>query len=208
MADGETPGQRWRRLRWRMRGAWLWPTFAGAVVADAALLHLLPVAGDDGPTPFGALLLAGFLNLAVVAAVAPLAGRVLRARRPQLPREVATDRAGTAALAVAAAGVLALGLAHRPAVQAADDDFAEQAAQARRFVLSQAPPQFHAGLEHMDTWKQGPDLYRTCVPGPDPRRAFCMIVSTAQTPPGVVRDPDQRPNSRVAGPENPGRSAG
>jgi hypothetical protein len=57
----------------------------------------------------------------------------------------------------------------------------------------------------MDTWKQGPDLYRTCVPGPNPRRAFCVIVDMRLQPPHVIRDTDQSPNSVLAGPDNPGR---
>ena len=34
------------RLRWRQRGAWLWPTFAVLTVVDGFLLHALPAAGS------------------------------------------------------------------------------------------------------------------------------------------------------------------
>jgi hypothetical protein len=197
-----------RRLRWRLRGATMWPAFALAVALDAALLHLLPIAGDRGPAAFPAVLLAGVFNLAVVAAGAPLAGRWLRRRRPALPRVVADDRAGTALLGLLAVALAAIGLAHRPAVLAAEQDFAVQAASARTFVLHQAPDQYRRNVAAMDTWKQGPDIYRTCVPGPDPRRAYCVIVTTDQHPPGITRDPDQRPNATVAGPDNPGRQGG
>ncbi len=55
---GEERRDRVRRLRWRLRGAVLWPTFAVLTVADGVLLHLLPIAGDViGLVP--ALLLAG-----------------------------------------------------------------------------------------------------------------------------------------------------
>ena len=64
---------------------------------------------------------------------------------------------------------------------------------------------FRGNVGRMDTWKQGPHLYRTCVPGPDPRRSFCVIVDTGRHPPTVIRDPDQSPNSVLAGPDNPGR---
>src|SRR5213076_1553554 len=74
------------RLRWRLRGAWMWPAFVALTVADALLLHQLPIA-TDGVDVVPALLLAGFLNLVVVAVAAPLAGRLLRRRRPDLPRE-------------------------------------------------------------------------------------------------------------------------
>ncbi|HWI73270.1 MAG TPA: hypothetical protein VNT55_15040, partial [Baekduia sp.] len=64
-----------RRLRWRMRGATLWPAFAVAVVADGVLLNELPISGDGGPGLFAAVILAGFANLIVIAVLAPLAGR-------------------------------------------------------------------------------------------------------------------------------------
>ena len=199
----------WRsRLRWRMRGAWQWPAFAVALVVDTVLLSRLPIAGDQGPDPFPALLLAGFFNLIVVAVGAPLAGAWLRRRRRTLPKVVADDRAGTVLLVGLAGVLLVLGLAHRPAVREERDAVTAQARQARAFVLAQAPRPFRANVDRMDTWKQGPGLYRTCVPGPDPRRDFCVLVTTDQSPPGVTRDPDQRPNATVAGPDNPGRQPG
>ncbi|HEV3229065.1 MAG TPA: hypothetical protein VGY97_06295 [Solirubrobacteraceae bacterium] len=104
---------RWRRLRWRLRGAWQWPTFAAFVVLDSVSLHFLPVTGSGSrPSPAAALLLAGFLNLAAVGVLAPLAGRVLRRARPDLPRVVANDYAGTALVLAAGVLVLALGLTH------------------------------------------------------------------------------------------------
>ena len=46
--------------------------------------------------------------------------------------------------------------------------------------------------------RTGDDLYRTCIAGRDPRHAWCVFVNTDQSPPGVTRDPDQRPNAAVA----------
>src|SRR3954447_6290737 len=92
------------RLRWRLRGAMLWPAFMAAVVIEAVLLDRLPVSGADGPGLFAALLLAGFANLFVVAVAAPLAGRWLRRRRPGMTPVIATDRAGE--VLVAAGGAL------------------------------------------------------------------------------------------------------
>jgi hypothetical protein len=180
-----------------LRGAKLWPTFVVAVTADALLLQLLPVAGDRGPGLFAALLLAGFANLVLVAVGAPLAGRWLRSRRRAVPSVVAADRAGTALLVAGFVLVLALGLAHHTVVRAANDDLAAQAASARRYVISQAPREFQANVNHLNTWKQAPDLYRTCVAGTHPGRAFCVFVNTDQSPPGVTRDPDERPNAAV-----------
>jgi hypothetical protein len=185
------------RLRWRLRGAMLWPAFVAAVVVQALLLDLLPIAGDDGPGLFAAVLLAGFVNLFVVAVAAPLAGGWLRRRRPGMPSEIATDRAGAALLAAVCVAIAGLGLLHHSSVQDARDDLGAQAASARRFVISQAPREYQANADHMDTVKQGDDLYRTCVAGNDPDRAFCVFVNTDQSPPGVTRDPDQRPNRDV-----------
>ena len=193
-----------RRLRWRMRGALQWPAFALLTVLDAVVLHVLPIAGDSIEL-LSAFLLAGFLNLIVVAVVAPLAGLALRSRRRSLPKVVADDYAGTALLCVVTLALLAAGIAHRPAVNAARDDFAAQAAAVRRYVHSQAPAQYVRRLDSMDTWKQGPDLYRTCVPGDDPDRHFCLFADTAGHTVGLRRDPDQQPNARLAGPDNPGR---
>jgi hypothetical protein len=196
----------WRsRLRWRWRGAMQWPTFVAALAADALLLELLPIGGDRGPGALAAVLLAGFLNLIVVAVGARLAGRWLHRRRPDLPRVVADDRAGTALLVAAAGAVALLGVAHRPALIAARSDAVAEQQAARTYFLHQAPPQFAANVDRLDTWKQSDDLYRTCIPGPNPERALCVIVTTDQSPPGITRDPDHRPNATVAGPDNPGR---
>jgi hypothetical protein len=186
------------RLRWRLRGAMLWPAFVAAVVIQALLLELLPIAGDDGPGLFAAVLLAGFLSLFVVAVAAPLAGRWLRRHRPGMPSEIATDRAGAVLLAAGCVVVVVLGLLHHSSVSAARADLSAQAASARRFVISQAPREFQANANHLNTVKLKDDLYRTCVAGEHPDRAFCVFVNTDQSPPGVTRDADQRPNAAVA----------
>jgi len=193
------------RLRWRLRAATMWPAFLLAVVADTVLLRLLPISGDQAPDVFAAALLAFFFNLVAVAAGAPIAGRLLRRRRPGLPRVIADDRAGTALVGAITLALLAIGLAHRPALRAEGREFDQQAASAREFVLERAPARFRANVDHMNTWKQGPDLYRTCTPGPNPRRDFCVIVDMRLRPPHVVRDTDQSPNAVLAGPDNPGR---
>jgi hypothetical protein len=195
----------WTRLRWRLRGATMWPAFGLALVADALLLRLLPISGDGAPDVFAAALLAFFFNLVAVAVGAPLAGRLVRRRWPALPRVVADDRAGTALIAALSAALLAIGLAHRPAMQAQAHDFDVQAAAARTFVLEHAPGRFRANVDHMDTWKQAERLYRTCVRGPNDRRAYCVFVDTDPHPPRVIRDRDESPNSVLSGPDNPGR---
>src|SRR5262249_7688145 len=155
----------------------------------ALLLQLLPVAGDGGPGLFAAVLLVGFPNLAIVAVVAPLAGLWLRARPPAMPAGGAPHRAGAGPLPAGAR----VRRAPRPRPPAArpHGDLAIQAASARRFVINQAPREFQDNVDHLNTWKQAADLYRTCVAGDDPTRAFCVFVNTDQSPPGVTRDPDE-----------------
>src|SRR3712207_5596397 len=87
----------WRaRLRWRMRGAWLWPTFLVLTLLGGAVLHLLPPYDGAPRNLLAGVLLAVFANLFCVAAVTPLVARWLRRRRPDLPRSIAQNYAGTA----------------------------------------------------------------------------------------------------------------
>ena len=185
---------RWTRLRWRLRGAWLWPVFGLLTLAGGILLHVLPVwgLGPDGIVP--GILLAGFINLIVVAILAPLAGRLLRRRRPDLPRSIAADYAGTGLLAATFVALLAAGVANHGEVAAEKQARAQQYVAVARYVSAQAP-QYHRRLAEADTMRLEADVYRTCVPGDDPKRWLCLFVNTEQEPPGVTRDPDAAPNS-------------
>lgn len=196
----------WRaRLRWRLRGAWQAPTFVVLTLVEAVLLNRLPISGDSGSHVVGAFLLCGFFNLTIVALLAPLLARMLQGRtRADVPRSVAQDRAATALMCALALGLLSLGIAHRPSVSAANDDYAAQLGAVRQYVAHQAPPQYRAGIGAEEVWKQKDGFYRTCVPGPDPRRSLCLFVETDGVP-TVTLDPDQQSNSRIAGPDNPGR---
>jgi len=183
-----------RRLRWRMRGAWQWPAFAVLTVVDAVLLTRLPFY-DEGPGSLVAgLLVATFFNLLAVAVVGPLLGLRLRRRRPDLPRLIASDYASTAVLALICAALLAGGLAHRPAVAAERADLAAVVAGTHDYVV-RSSPEYREGLAGMDAMRVEDDLYRSCVPGPDPRRWLCLFVSTDQSPPGITEDPDRAPNA-------------
>lgn len=184
----------WSRLRWRMRGAWQWPAFLVLTGADGVVLNELPFyeGGPGGLVP--GVLLAGFANLFCVAVLAPLLGRAVRALRPDLPRAIAANYAGTALLLGLTAGLVAGGLAHRPAVRAEEEDRRAQTAAVRAYVRAHAR-EFELGLSAADTLRVEDELYRTCVPGPDPKRPLCVFVSTGRRPAGLRVDHDRAPNS-------------
>jgi hypothetical protein len=183
------------RLRWRLRGAWLWPAFAVLTLVDGALIATLPPYDGAPEDIVGATLVAGFLNLFAVAVAAPFGGWVVRHRRPDLPRMIATNYAGTALLAIICLALFAAGMAHRPAIAARDDDRAAVAAAVHGYVTTQAA-EWAPGLDGVDAAQLAPEVYRACVPGADPRRALCLIVDTDQRPAGVTRDGSMVPNVR------------
>ena len=182
-----------RRLRWRLRGAWMWPSFLVLTLVDGVLLVVLPPYEGGPPELFPAVILALFVNLLTVAVVAPLTGLWVRRVRPDLPRFVATDYAGAGLLAGFCAVLVVAGFAHRSA-HAAEEARQQAVARAMHdYVISNAP-QYHEGLDHIDALRLEPDRYRVCVPSPDGRRALCLLVRTGQSPPGIQVDTDQEPN--------------
>jgi hypothetical protein len=207
MAAERAPLAVWRtRLRWRLSGAWQWPAFAVFTVVDAVILARLPYSGGRGDL-VGCLLGAGFLNLIAVLVIGRPGGWLLRRRWAHLPREVAADRVGSLAI-VALCGVLvAGGIAHRPALRANDSALATAVREATVFAAHRAPARY-LPLHGWDTWQQAPDVFRTCFPGPDPKRDFCVVVRTDEAVPIKRVDADQRPNATIAGPDNPGRQGG
>ncbi len=172
----------------------MWPAFAVCLIADTVLLYRLPVSGSSSSLG-DAFVVSGFINLAAVAVLGPLLSVALRRRRPDLPRVIARDHAGTAALLVGTVAVLVAGLLHRPAVLVAERSFAAQGAALRRYVDADAPA-YRPNLSRADSVQLDPSLYRTCVPTGDPARALCLFIDTSRSPPSVRRDPDTDPNSR------------
>jgi hypothetical protein len=197
----------WRsRLRWRLSGAWQWPTFTILTAVNAVVLARLPFSGGRANL-LGCLLAAGLLNLIVIAVVPRMGGWLVRRRRPHLPREVAADQAGTVGLVALCVVLIVGGLLHRPTLTANDDMAATVIRESRVFAAHRAPARY-LPLHGSDTVQQGPHLFRTCYSGPDPRRDFCVFIRTDE--PALIKrvDPDQRPNATIAGPDNPGHADG
>jgi hypothetical protein len=186
-----------RRIRWRLRGAWMWPAFAVLTVIDTVLLRVLPLSGDDGTDPVPAFLLAGSLNVVAIAVGGALGGWVLRRRRPDLPKVVADDYAGTAAVLAVTLVFLVVGLAQVPGRRAHRADVAAQAAAARAYVDAQAPA-YRDGLSAADTLQIDEELYRTCIPGPGRDRPLCLYIDTSGRPATPRRDPSSASNAQLA----------
>jgi hypothetical protein len=183
---------RWRRLRWRLRGAWQWPAFIVLTLVDIVLVARLPFQGE-GADAMGAFLVAGFFNLIAVAVLAPVFGWLLRKRRRDLPFMIARDYAGAVLLVAITAGILTGGLIHRSALIEERADEAAVLLAVHAYVMHEAP-RFADGP--VDSIRLETDHYRACVTGSD-RLPLCLFVNTDQSPAGVVRDPSREPNSQL-----------
>lgn len=186
------------RLRWRLRGATLWPLFALLTVTDAVLLLVLPIAGTGTPLIQG-LLLAMFFNLVAVAGLGRLVGWWLRRRRPEVPRVVAEDRAGSALLCAVTLALITGGIIHVPEAGDAERAVRAQQGAAEAYVRAHGQAPHRANLGAMDTEQHSPEFFRTCVPG-DPATdvaALCLLIDTSVDPPRVVVDRDRSPNRHL-----------
>jgi hypothetical protein len=185
---------RWRRLRWRLRGAWQWPAFVVLTVVDVILVARLPFQGE-GADAMGAFLVAGFFNLIAVAVLAPVFGWLLRKRRRDLPFMIARDYAGAVLLVAITAGLVTGGLIHRAALIEERADERAVSAAVQHYVAANEPA-FMAGLGAIDSLRLETDHYRACVMGTE-RLPLCLFINTDQSPAGVVRDPSREPNSML-----------
>ena len=198
----------WRtRLRWRLSGAWQWPAFAVLVVVDTIVLSRLPFAGGRSSL-LGSLLAAGLLNVIVIAVVPRVGVWASAIRRPDLPREIAADRAGAFGIAGVVRGAAdRRGRAPRRAARQRPRR-GRRGRAARVFAAHRAPARY-LPLHGEDTWRPGRDVFRTCWQGPGRRqRDFCVIVRMDEASPIKRVDADQRPNATIAGADNPGRIGG
>lgn len=188
----------WHRLRWRFRGAWMWPVFTVVTLGEGVLLWRLPPVGT-GLNLIEGVLLATFGNLVLIAALAPwLARRLLARRRPQpdeTEREVVTDRVATGLLVAGVFGCLASGLAARPTVVVETEAREENAEAVRDFVLASGSDELVRNIETANTVRLSEGYFRTCIARDDRERFFCVFVDTDREPPEVVKDPSAEPNT-------------
>jgi hypothetical protein len=165
------------RMRWRRRGAWMWPSFVALTIADACVMHALPLEGDSQAF-VPALIFAGFWNFIAVVVVAHPVGALVRRVRRDLPRFVARDYAGTWLVIVTAAAVVAAGVVNHATVTSDSAAMRDAEARAVAWIGYRAPPPFRAELKRATTFTiQTGTLYRTCVPSTGGHRTYCVIVN-------------------------------
>jgi hypothetical protein len=166
------------RVRWRRRGAWLWPAFIAATVADGLIGHLLPPAGESQRL-VSALLIGLVLNLIAVILLSHPIGALMRRARGDLPMVVARDYGGTIVLFAVAGALLLAGLFHRASVMADQRAFRDATVRAQAFIGDRAPAEFRANTGAASTFAiQEGSIYRVCVPSTDRRHTYCVIVNT------------------------------
>lgn len=166
------------RWRWRRRGAWLWPTFVGVTALDAVTVHLLPFMGD-AQSLAGGLMAGLMINLLVVVLLARPLGAVARRLRGDMPRSVAANYGGTAALIAVPFLLLLAGWLHRPAIQDQQRMMDDAITRAIAYIGDRAPAAFRVNVTHTSTYAIQPgSVYRTCVPNVAGTRTYCVIVNT------------------------------
>jgi hypothetical protein len=167
------------RVRWRHRGAWLWPMFAVLALADGVIGHALPVSGRAQDV-VGGVLVGLVINLVMVVLLSRPLGALLRRGRRDLPVGVARNYAGTVCLILVTAGFVAAGLANRSDIHSDDVGFRDALVRAEAFIGDRAPAEFRRNATHADVYTIQPgSIYRTCVPNATRTRTYCVVVRRA-----------------------------
>jgi hypothetical protein len=183
------------RLRWRLHGAWMWPSFVVLTLLDGVIVHWRPLAGDS-ESPVGGWLIGVFLSLVGFVVLAPLIGVVLRRLRGDMPKIVARDYAGTIVTATVTAILLAAGLAHHASVTADQRTLEDATARAEAFIGTHAPEGFQTNLRSVSTYViQAGVMYRTCVSNTAQTKTYCVIVRPKMPFADSVRFAGYEPNS-------------
>lgn len=167
--------------------------YGAAVLGDGVLVHVLPISGDRTPL-VGGLLLAGVLNLLVVALLGPAAGSLIRRLRGDLPVVVARDYAGRGLIVLLGGCLALLGIDNSGWADAERRALRQQAFAVHAYVETQAPAAYRGQMDRARTRVVDAHLFRTCVPDGKGGPWLCVFVDTTQQPPGVSLDPSRSPN--------------
>ena len=188
------------RIRWRLRGAWMWPTFIAITLLDGLIMWRLPPIGT-GVDPIPAVLIATFGNLVLVGAIAPwLAHRIWKRRPaaevgapPRAQLEVLTDRIGTGLLLATVVVVVAAGLAAKPLV-VVETKARERAADALSRHVAAGSAELQRNLDASNTRRLADGYFRTCIPHDDRNGWTCFFVDVRRSRATVIQDPSAIPN--------------
>jgi hypothetical protein len=191
------------RMRWRLRGAWMWPSFMALTLLDGFLLHELPPV-QEGIDLIPGILLATFGNLVLIGAIAPWLARRMWRRRPaaepgappKAQLEVLSDRIGTGLLVASVFGILAAGLAARPTVVVETEERERAADTLRGFVSAHGDDELRRNLEASDTARLADGYYRSCIPDDERERWTCFFLDSRGEETTLIRDPSALPNKR------------
>jgi hypothetical protein len=173
----------------------MWPVFVTATVADAAIGHALPPAGD-AESLAGAAVVALFLNLIAVILLSRPLSSMLRRRRKDLPQIVARDYGGTTAVAAVSLALLAAGLIHHSTVMSDQSAQRDAVTRAVAWIGDRAPTEFRRHLIYVSTFVIEPGrIFRECVPSATHARTYCVIVDERQPFARSIRFSGYEPNS-------------
>jgi hypothetical protein len=183
------------RIRWRRRGAWMWPLFLPLSVLDGVIGTSLPPAGD-GWNFVGATLFGVFINLMAIVVLSVPLRFGLRLVRRDLPKVVATDYAGTFTMGAIAAVLLVAGVAHQARVQSDQRAMADAIKRAQAYIGAHAPTEFEANVAHVSTYTiQDGSVYRMCVPNLAGTRNYCVAVRESRPFASSVRPAGSESNA-------------
>ncbi|HLI61685.1 MAG TPA: hypothetical protein VKV21_18665 [Solirubrobacteraceae bacterium] len=188
------------RMRWRLLGAWMWPTFVVLAAADGVIGHLLPAAGASD-TVLGGIVLGLVLNLLCVVVLGPLLGRVLRLRRPDLPAAIARNYAGTACIVLVTVGFATLGALHHAEIVRDRAALRDAVVRAAAWIGDHAPARFRADAGTLDSYVLlAGSVYRECASasgGGEPRY-YCVVVDERRSGPDAVHPAGSESNETLS----------
>jgi hypothetical protein len=165
------------RLRWRLSGAWLWPSYFVLTLADAAIVHHLPLSGDTEPL-VGGWLLGAVLSLIGIAFLGGVLGRGVRRLRPDMPKAVARNYAGALITLAITLVLLGGGIVHHGVIVGDRAALQDAVARATRYIDDHAPAEFQNNLRALVTYQvQDRVIYRSCVPDLAGNRQYCVVVN-------------------------------
>ena len=146
------------------------------------------------------------MNLFLLGLVAPWFTRRLLARRRSAeeedapPYEIVLGRTAATMMAIAAVGLVVVGLGNRPVIVSDTQATEANARTIRAWVFDHGSPEMRRNLDTANTVRVSPGFFRTCIASDNRLHFWCFFVDTKADPPTIRRDPDARPNSEAISP--------